>query len=220
MYGESFFVCTGLDGRIRLSRELKTSSNPQNQAKPVWLVSLFGPPGAGKTTVGDWLSSEQGYTHLPIGRLLRTATSVSEIGLDLGDIEHAIKSGRSINDGRLVSWLDQKIEASEVPVVVDGYPRVKSAVDPFNRLVERISTEFRVVILHLNCLPETSAERIRLRRRSDDFTTKLDSRYEEYLSVQRPLLEEICPLVDVVDIEADVDLDHVLHSVATALRLR
>lgn len=45
------------------------------------IVSLFGPPGAGKSSAGDWLSAKHGFLHLPLGRILKDEAPLKTIGV-------------------------------------------------------------------------------------------------------------------------------------------
>jgi adenylate kinase family enzyme len=188
-------------------------------SRPPQLITLFGPPGSGKTTVGDWLEACYGFLHLPVGRVLKDSSKVAEIGLDPGDVERTVRSGRTINDPRLLRWLDDAIVSSPRPVVVDGYPRVAAAVEPFNQLINGTLAATEVIALHLECSAATAAARIVQRARDDDRTTNLDDRNDEYARVQRPLLDHLAPRAQVIAIDADAELDIVLARAGAALRL-
>lgn len=182
------------------------------------LVTLFGRPGAGKTSLGDALAAEYGFVHLPLGRLLSDRAMLREIGIDLGAMQRAVASGRTIDDERLYPWLDRRIVAASAPVVVDGYPRVPSAVLHFNRLVQNLA-DARVFALHLVCDEATARERVRARARADDVTARLADRNDEYERVQRPLLDGLSPRVSVVAVPASGNVASVLASVVGALQL-
>lgn len=88
--------------------------------RPVRLVTLFGRPGSGKTTLGDTLASDHGFEHLPLGRILKMREILAEIGIDPAAMERAVAAGRTIDADLLYPWLDRRIISSPSPVVVDG----------------------------------------------------------------------------------------------------
>ncbi|GJD51122.1 Adenylate kinase [Methylobacterium crusticola] len=183
------------------------------------LITLFGPPGVGKTTVGDWLASEYGFRHYALGRLLRDPVAAARIGLDLDTIDAAIRSGRTIRSPALWRWLNTVLPSSSVPVVVDGYPREPGALGPFNELVRALPAGNRVVALHLTCSPQISAQRMIARGRSDDRPAMPARRLSQYDSVQLPLLSQLGERVKVIEVDGEVDRTVVARKVAALLDL-
>ena len=82
------------------------------------LVSLFGRPGAGTTSIGDALDERHGFSHLALGRMLRDPNILAEIGIDPLAWGRAVASGHTIDDDRLYSWLDRRIESANPSVPV------------------------------------------------------------------------------------------------------
>lgn len=183
------------------------------------IVSLFGPPGAGKSSVGDWLATQHGLLHLALGRVLKDEAQLEAIGVSREDARHAVQAGRTINSEPLLDWLDRVICAEARPIVVDGYPRVPNALARFNRLVEELAPSRVAIALHLRCTVATSFARMRARGRSDDTPKLLAARYEEYERVQLPLLSGLSPSVRIAEIDARAPVEEVRASVAAALDL-
>ena len=119
-----------------------------------------GRPGAGKTSIGDALAERRGFSHLALGRMLRDPNILAEIGINPRAWARAVASGHTIDDDRLYSWLDRRIENAGGPVVVDGYPRVPGALPHFVRLAERLKPRGSVIALHPSCTPDVTASRI------------------------------------------------------------
>ncbi len=183
------------------------------------LVTLFGPPGVGKTTVGDWLASEYGFSHYALGRLLRDPLAVARIGLDPDAIDAAIHSGKTIQSPALWRWLNSELPSSRAPVVVDGYPREPCALGPFSELVRTVPANNRVVALHLTCSPQTSAGRMIARGRSDDRPAMPGRRLAQYDNVQLPLLSQLGARVELIEVDGEADRTEVASEIAALLHL-
>jgi adenylate kinase family enzyme len=103
------------------------------------LVTLFGKPGAGKTTLGDFLAQHDGFQHLALSRLLQSPKFLAEVGIDSRDMHKAIAAGVTISTSGLFDWLDNTITTATRPIVVDGYPREPIALERFNLLAAKLS---------------------------------------------------------------------------------
>lgn len=183
---------------------------------PDTLITLFGRPGSGKTTVGDALQ-EQGYRHLAMGRLLRDPTILADIGIDREEMKAAIASGRTIRNANLYPWLDKQIAKFPGSVIVDGYPRVASAVDSFNYLASTLLPKTTVIALHLRCPAEQAGQRVSRRGRDDDRAVDLADRNDEYDREQAPLIDLLSPSVMRIDIDASSDKAEVINAVLEAV---
>lgn len=187
---------------------------------PVQLITLFGRPGAGKTTVGDRLAGDLGFAHLPLGRMLKDPKVCQQIGIDFEDFQYALKTGRTIDAEVLYHWLDKQIRVSTVATVVDGYPRVASALPHFNLLARSLGVWGSVVALHLDCSPQVGESRVLARGREDDRQLAYGRRNDEFESVQRPLLDQLDPCVRRVRIDASCASEFVVEAVLQALGLK
>jgi len=179
------------------------------------LVSLFGRPGSGKTTIGAALADRHGFLHLPLGVLLKDPEIVKQIGIDADAMAEAIKSGRTVNDPALYPWLDNQVR-SHRKVVVDGYPRGVTSLDPYAQLIETLPSTRSVLALHLDCTALVANARLKLRARSDD-DERLHSRHDEYERVQLPMLASLPSRVHVSHVDASGDPDTVYGAVEAAL---
>lgn len=183
------------------------------------LVSLFGRPGAGKSTLGDFLASEFGFLHLPLGRLLQLPGVLEEIGVDRKKLIDAVQTGRTICDERLFDWIDKKILKSNKPVVVDGYPRTNNALVRFNELASAMSSERTIIALRIEASTQISAERVKARNRSDDHLVSYAARNREFQTVQEPLLHNLYEAVKIIKIDGDNTIEGIQTSVANLLNL-
>lgn len=180
------------------------------------LVTLFGRPGAGKTTLGDRLE-EAGFLHLALGRMLKDPQTLCEMGIDPMDMARAVAAGRTIHHQGMYDWIDARIASSTTPVVVDGYPRVPAAVPHFARLVESLPSETAVVALILACPELEARRRVVERGRPDDRLVKLDDRYDEFETRQLPLLGMLPERVHVLTVDAGTTPDCTSAAVSKAL---
>jgi UMP-CMP kinase len=181
------------------------------------LVTLFGRPGAGKSTVGEKLAACYGFTHLALGAMLRSIDTVREIGLDPLEVEQAISSGRTIKSPKLYPWLDERIRGNDA-IVVDGYPRAAISAAPFAALVESLPPTRDVIALVMNCPTEVTHPRLRRRGRPDD-DERILSRDDEFETVQAALVATLPPRVRHVEIDASRRTSEVFADVEAALRL-
>src|ERR1700686_2074559 len=132
------------------------------------LVTLFGPPGAGKSTLGDRLECLHGFFHIALGRLLKEEAFQKEIGIDGAVVMEAVQTGRTISHAPLFDWLDTAIPESKRPVGVEGYPREHRALPRFNLLAAKVQQTRKLVAAHIALSANESRIRLMKRSRVDD----------------------------------------------------
>lgn len=181
------------------------------------LVTLFGRPGAGKSSVGDELAARHGFTHLALGAMLKSPDILREIGIDPLEMEQAIASGRTVTSPKLYPWLDEIIRRNDA-VVVDGYPRAAISAAPFAALVQSLPPTRSVFALVMNCPTEVTHPRLRTRGRADD-DERIHRRDHEFETVQTPLIAMLPSRVRRVDIDASRYQPEVVADVEGALGL-
>jgi adenylate kinase len=107
-------------------------------------VVLFGPPGAGKGTQADHISSLLGITHISTGDLFRNLDKSSELGLRVKAIMDA---GQLVPDDVTMEILAQRLGQDDVEsgVLLDGFPRTTNQAEalmkwmtPRNRSVDLV----------------------------------------------------------------------------------
>ena len=83
---------------------------------------LFGPPGVGKGTQGEKISSEYGLSHLAMGDILRAAVrDETEAGIKAKSFMDA---GKLVPDTVVVSMIEDRIIAEDGKgFLLDGFPR-------------------------------------------------------------------------------------------------
>lgn len=183
------------------------------------LVTLFGPPGVGKSTVGDYLHSNFEFTHIAIGRLLKSPEFVQSLDLSWNKVSLALRTGATISSPQLFDWLDSQILQGSDRIVIDGYPREPNAVKRFNSFIDQLALTSEAVALHLRCSLTVSSNRLVARGRSDDIASLIARRYYEYETVQLPILSQLHTRVQLVLIDAEKSMPSIFTSVRNALRL-
>lgn len=179
------------------------------------VISLFGRPGSGKTSLGEILDRDHGFVHLPLGMLLKDPTIVASIGIDPEAMRMAIASGRTINSDALYPWVDAQIADSR-RIVIDGYPRSASSIVPFGAMLEGLPRQRLVAAVLLDCPTDVTRPRLGRRGRSDD-DERLCHRDDEYEHVQLPLLDQLPARVQVLRIDSSGELETTLQNLKTML---
>ncbi|PSJ36626.1 nucleoside monophosphate kinase [Allosphingosinicella deserti] len=179
------------------------------------LITLFGRPGAGKSTVGDLLAERHGFVHLALGKMLKDPAVLGEIGIDPDEMRAAIASGRTVTSERLYPWLNERLRAMP-DIVVDGYPRGSNSAGPFAALVDSLPGRRAVVALHLDSPTDVTHPRLAKRGRADD-DERIASRDDEFERVQLPLLQSLPLRTQLITVDASDITDTVIADVERAL---
>ena len=88
-------------------------------------IILLGPPGSGKGTQAQKITSEYGYVQLSTGDMLRAAcNSGSKIGLELKAV---MDGGNLVSDDIVVGIVEERIFQNDCAAgyMLDGFPRNK-----------------------------------------------------------------------------------------------
>lgn len=119
-------------------------------------IVIFGPPGAGKGTLAQILSSSLGIPHLDMGELLRTEVkSGTRIGRE---VESYLREGKLVPDKLVMEVLRGKLGGSAGGYILDGFPRNLQQA----RMLEEIAPPGLVVSLSVS--EETAIRRLSSRR--------------------------------------------------------
>ncbi|WP_442921049.1 ATP-binding protein [Mesorhizobium sp. Cs1321R2N1] len=181
------------------------------------LITIFGRPGAGKTTLGNEVAVRLGFTHMALGAMLRDVDVLKQIGIEPEEMERARASGRTVTNRRLYPWLDAQIRGTD-RVVIDGYPRARNSISSFDRLVRSLPTSRIVSAIVLDCSVDVSHPRLHSRGRADD-DGRIPLRDREFELVQRPLLNLLPNRVRRLDLDASRPTSELFTEVRHALGL-
>jgi adenylate kinase len=154
------------------------------------IIVLFGAPGSGKGTQGEFISNTYGFLHLSTGELLRNeATKNTELGKE---IDKFISKGELVPDDLIINMLVDEIEdnLSVEGIILDGFPRtIKQAEELDNILKER--GEKIDLMVDIDVDEDILTERLLARGiksgRSDDNLTIIKKRIDIYNSQTAPI---------------------------------
>ncbi|MED5402458.1 MAG: adenylate kinase [SAR324 cluster bacterium] len=126
-------------------------------------IILLGPPGSGKGTQAQNITSEYGYIQLSTGDMLRAASSSgSKIGIELKTV---IDGGNLVSDEIVVGIVEERIFQNDCAVgyMLDGFPRNKEQAKKLDAMLAGQNQKIDIV-LRLLLKDEVVVRRIAGRR--------------------------------------------------------
>jgi adenylate kinase len=126
-------------------------------------IILLGPPGSGKGTQAQNITSEYGYIKLSTGDMLRAASSFgSKVGLELKAV---IDGGNLVSDEIVVGIVEERIFQNDCAVgyMLDGFPRNKEQAKKLDAMLVGQNQKIDIV-LRLLLKDEVVVRRIAGRR--------------------------------------------------------
>lgn len=116
----------------------------------MWVI-LLGPPGAGKGTQAQALSSRHGWLHLAMGDLLREAvTQETSLGKE---VVVYMKQGTLVPDRIIIGLIQDRLSSSAVNAgcLFDGFPRNLSQARELDRVMHQQERDLdRAISLEVN----------------------------------------------------------------------
>ena len=109
-------------------------------------IILLGPPGSGKGTQAQNITSEYGYIQLSTGDMLRAASSSgSKIGLELKAV---IDGGNLVSDEIVVGIVEERIFQNDCAVgyMLDGFPRNKEQAKKLDAMLVGQNQKIDIVL--------------------------------------------------------------------------
>lgn len=126
-------------------------------------IILLGPPGSGKGTQAQNITSEYGYIKLSTGDMLRATSSFgSKVGLELKAV---IDGGNLVSDEIVVGIVEERIFQNDCAVgyMLDGFPRNKEQAKKLDAMLVGQNQKIDIV-LRLLLKDEVVVRRIAGRR--------------------------------------------------------
>lgn len=158
------------------------------------IITLFGPPGAGKGTQGARLSGALGIPHLSTGDMLRhVISSGSSLGKQVAAL---IDEGNFVPDDMIRDVLSTRLDAQDCMrgAILDGFPRTVPQIAMLDEILSTRGSTLDAAIL-LSVPDEILLDRIAIRAasgetaRPDDRPEIAAARLETYRVKTAPLLD-------------------------------
>ncbi len=115
-------------------------------------IILFGPPGAGKGTQGDYLVKSFNLFKISTGDLLRNEIKNESL---LGkEIKSVIEKGKFVSDNIVNKLIDSVVFEKKYynKMIFDGYPRNLTQVNHLESVINKNNQKISCV-LNINVLP-------------------------------------------------------------------
>jgi adenylate kinase len=183
-------------------------------------VVILGPPGAGKGTQGERISSELGIPHINTGDMYRAAVAA---GTDLGkQVKPLMDAGELVPDDLTIAVVRARLaEDDTLPgFVLEGFPRTLAQAEGLDEILAETDRDLSLVLDFQ--LPEEVAEQRLLKRaleqgRHDD-TPEVIHRRMETMRVPDELVAYYRAKGILVGIHADGSIDEVFGEVQGVLQ--
>ena len=176
------------------------------------IIILLGSAGSGKSVQSQLLSSQDGWTWLSTGKLLRDSTDAS--------LQDRLNRGDLIEDEVVVGVLSQAMGSltSTKTFIIDGFPRTAAQA---GWILEWSKNTNRPIgrVVHLVASREVALARLMSRQRADDTEQAINARFEEYDTVIRPVLSDFAEAgVPISEISADGTVEEVHEEILRQLK--
>ncbi|CAM9649477.1 unnamed protein product [Ectocarpus fasciculatus] len=184
------------------------------------VVFVLGGPGSGKGTQCERLAREYGYVHLSAGELLRQERASGSSDGQL--IEDYIAEGRIVPVAITLALLRKAMETSEPHsrFLIDGFPRNKDNLEGWDKAMGDVADIRSVLFLYC---PEDVLEKRLLSRgkssgRTDDNAETAKRRFETYVEMTLPVVEEFEREGMVARVDGNQDIESVFRDVILGLK--
>jgi adenylate kinase len=149
--------------------------------RTIWVI--FGPPGSGKGTQAELLTSALDVPHVSTGELLRGET---ESGTPLGaEVAPLLAAGELVPDDLIERVLERRLARPDAAqgAILDGYPRTVAQARALDRQLAGAGCRVQaVLVLDVDeaTLVERLLRRAREQHRVDDNRESIAERMREY----------------------------------------
>ncbi|MGM1059081.1 adenylate kinase [Saccharothrix sp. Mg75] len=176
---------------------------------------LVGPPGAGKGTQAQVLSTKLGVPHISTGDLFRAHISQQT---DLGkEVQEYLDSGELVPDEVTNEMVRGRLAQADATggFLLDGFPRNVAQAGVLGEMLAASGHSLDAV-LEFRVDEDVVVERLLARGRTDDKEDVIRHRQQVYRTETAPLLDHYADIV--VAIDAVGEVDEISERAITALR--
>ncbi len=209
---------------------------------------LLGPPGAGKGTQAEYITSKYAIPHISTGDIFRK--NIKE-GTELGKrAKSYIDSGALVPDSLVVEIVEDRLKEEDCKsgFLLDGFPRTEVQAEELDKVLTKMEVSLNAVI-NIKVNPDVLVSRAVGRRickncgatyhvtnnptkeagvcdkcggelyqRTDDVEETVKNRINVYMNETAPLISYYSSKGNLVDIEGEQDIKLVFEDIVTALR--
>jgi adenylate kinase len=167
-------------------------------------IILTGPPGAGKGTQAQSLSSELQIPHISTGDLFRSNIAQgTELGLRAKSF---LDAGELVPDDVTIGMVVERLADDDTIAgfILDGFPRTVAQAVALDEFLAEQLIQINAV-LDFSIADDAVVERMLARGRADDTEDVIRRRLRVYHDETRPLLDYYSALLLTVDADGEVD---------------
>ena len=177
---------------------------------------FLGPPGSGKGTQAERLSSRLGVPAISTGKMLRHAVKAeSELGRRVGEI---MGSGDLVDDETMAAVVQERLAQDDARAgfILDGYPRTLAQAAALDAILADMDEQLDAVVLIE--VPEAELVRRALaRQREDDTEEVIRTRLEVYRDKTEPLVRHYADRGRLHRVDGHQSMDEVAEAIAEAI---
>lgn len=181
----------------------------------MYILILFGPPGAGKGTQAVKIAEKYGWAHVSTGDILRAEVSqATPLGLQ---VKAVMESGKLVSDDLLISIMESVFvkHSGAGGVVLDGFPRTLNQAAGLEKMLKNLDLEVNKV-LSLEVDEEELIKRLLKRAmeqgRNDDTEEVIRHRLVNYHQHTKPLIDYYRERKLLTDVHGTGSVDDIFNS--------
>jgi adenylate kinase len=158
----------------------------------IFILILFGPPGAGKGTQAVKIAERFGWKHVSTGDILRAEVAH---GTNLGSkVKAVIEAGHLVSDELLIEIMESVFRLNDKVkgFVLDGFPRTLKQARELDKMLIKLGQKVKLVLaldVNEDELVKRLIKRAREQDRKDDTEEVIKNRLVQYHNHTSPLID-------------------------------